>query len=348
MVKRRMRVKKEVRIKYDKQSMTMIKATAIAATIIFFIGIVLMLMEISGTEILVLFALYIGAGVSVACYMALVAGWLYMKRLTGYGYQIPEKKSDYDEKIENLPRLYSVDAISIYGKHSKWCSRACILLFAVFFCLDMIFFQQWKFMKGNCDSLFVLCLFFYSIWIVFALALKKQSNSEKYRDDVEADITRKERWSIEQILFTMIILFLLSLYANYTAHSMTGYIFNTMVEHDIVQADIVSRDVACAIEECKNVTNKETYAKLCEGIDITTWGEPKDELQALIAETMNIDDFSLLRGDFKVSDGDAQIFVKIIDEKVTVRLLNPITEVSRYSKKNKEIYAESSNFTVIK
>lgn len=337
----RVNKQKEVRIKYDKQSMRLLKATAIAATILFVVGLVLMFLEISGTEILVLLSLYIGAGLAAFSYLSLLAGWLYMRRLKGYGYEIPERKSDYDGKIENMPKINHVDATSIYSEHSKWCARACILFFGVFFILDVCFFLKWKFMKENCKALFVLCLFFYLIWVIFALALKKQSNREKYRDDVESDTTRKERWSLEQILFTMLILCLLSMFANYTAHSMTRYIFNTMIEHDMVQADIVCRDIVCAIEECSDVTNNKTYGELCEGIDITTWGAPEDELQISLSGAMSIDDFALLRDDFKVSDGDARIFVKVTDGRVTVRLLNPIKEVSKYSRGDKEIYVES-------
>lgn len=341
-------VKNEVRIKYDKQSMKMLKRISIVATILFVIGIVLMFLEINGTELLMLFALYIGAGLSIACYVNLVAGWFYMKRLKKYGYQIPEKKSDYDGNLENLPKVNNIEAASIFSRHSRWCFRACILIFLFFFVLDVRYILQWKFMKDNCKSLFVLCLFFYLIWIVFALALKKQGNKEKYRDDVEPDITRKERWGLEQILFTMIVLFLLSLFANDTAYSMTKYIFNGMVDYDMTQADTVRRGVVSAIAECKDengtVTCKETYAELCEGVDVTIWGAPKDELQTLIAETLNIEDFSFMRDDFRLSDGDAQIFVKVTDENVTVRLLNPVKEVSQYSRDNKEIYVESDYF----
>ena len=55
-----MRVQKEIRIKYDKQQMKAIKVTAVIATILFVVGIVLVQMEISGTEVLMLSALYIG------------------------------------------------------------------------------------------------------------------------------------------------------------------------------------------------------------------------------------------------------------------------------------------------
>lgn len=337
----KMKKQMEVRIKYDKRQMSVIKAAAIVATIMFVLSIVLMFMEIRGTEILTFFLLYIGGGGAVFCYAALVAGGMYMRRLKAYGYQIPEKKSDYDGRLEKLPRQKIADVKSIYSRHSKGCFLACILLFAVFVILDVYYLFKWKFMGDNCKSLFILCFIFYLIWIVFALALKKQSNVEKYRDDVEVDASRKERWSLEQILFTMIILCLLSLFANSTAHSMTRYIFNSMVDHDVEQANVVCRNIICAIEECENVTYTESYAELCEGIDITTWSHPEDELQSLIAEKMYIDDFSHVRDDFKVSDGNAQVFVKIMNKKVAVRLLNPIKEVSQYSTRYMEIYVES-------
>ncbi len=340
---------KEVQIKYDMNSMKILKVTAIVATILFAVAIVLMNIEIGGTELFMLFALYIGGGLAVTCYLSLGAGHLYMNRLKKYGYAIPDNKSNYDGKIENLPRINSTKETSIFSAHSKWSAIACICIFIAFLALDVQYYFRWKFMKDDCKSVFVLCFLFYLIWIIFAIALKKQSNRYKYRDDVEIDTTRKERWSLEQILFTMIVLCLLSFFTNYTAHSITKYIFNAWVEHDMVQADIVSRDILSAIEECQDengaVKCKETYAELCEGIDITTWGVPKDELQTLIAKNMNIDDFSFMRDDFRVSDGDARIFVKITDEKVTVRLLNPVKELSLYSLKYKEIYVDSEYIT---
>lgn len=344
-----MRKQKEVRIKYDKQSMKMIRGTAIVATLLFAIGIALMFMEISNVEILVLFAIYLGGGLSIVCYAALVAGWFYRKRLEKYGYCFPEKKSDYGGKIENLPKLNHIEETSLFSENSKRCFRACIVLFVVFAVLDVRYYLQWKFMKENCTTLFGLCFFFYLIWILFALALKKQSNKEKYRDDVEPDTTRKERWSLEQILLTMTILCLLCIFANDTAYSMTNYIFNGLIDHDLVQADTVRKGVMCAIteyqkenaEENKTLTGQDTYATLCEGVDITTWGVPGDGLQALIAENLYVEDFSLMRDDFQLADGEARIFVKIDDGVVTVRLLNPAKEVSRYSRSNKEIYVES-------
>ena len=223
------------------------------------------------------------------------------------------------------------------------------MLFVVFAVLDVRYYLQWKFMKENCTALFGLCFFFYLIWILFALVLKKQSNKNKYRDDVEPDTTRKERWSLEQILFTMTILCLLCIFANDTAYSMTKYVFNGLVDHDMLQADTVRQGVMRAVKEYKDesaevnkaLTGQDTYAALCEGVDITTWGVPEDDLQELIAETLYVEDFSLMRDDFQLSDGDAQIFVKVDDEAVTVRLLNPVKEVSRYSRSNKEIYVES-------
>lgn len=41
-----------------------------------------------------------------------------------------------------------------------------------------------------------------------------------------------------------------------------------------------------------------------------------------------------MRDDFRLSDGDAQIFVQISGENVTVRLLNPIKELEKYGTVN--------------
>ncbi|MDD6656038.1 MAG: hypothetical protein PUE95_01850 [Lachnospiraceae bacterium] len=331
-----MKKQKEVRIKYDKQSMKILMGTFIVAMLLLVIGIVLLSMKVSGTEIFILLTLYLGAGLAVFSLAGLLAGFLYMKRLKKYGYEIPIKKSDYDEKIENLPKTSMVEGTSLFSVHSQWSCRACVLLFFFFLILDVLYYVKWKFMGD--ESLFVLCFFFYLIWLIFALALKKQSNGKKYRDDVEPDASRKERWSLEQVVFTMFVLFLLSLFANHTAHSMTEYIFKSWIEHDVVQINIVGQGVMGAISEYQDENEtmlcKDTYEKLCEGVDITTWGVPKDELQTMLADSMGIDDFSLMRDDFRLSDGDARIFVQISGENVTVRLLNPIKELEKYGTVN--------------
>lgn len=227
-----MRVQKEVRIKYDRQTMTIIKGVSIVATILFVLGLALMVMEIAGTEIFTVSVLFLGGGSSIVSYGALVAGWLYRRRLEKYGYRMPERKRDYGNVIRNLPRQKPVERTSLFSGYSRWGCRACILMFAVFLVLDIRYFLQWKFMGENCRAMFVLCLLFYLIWIFLALVLKKQSNKERYRDDVEPDTARKERRSPEEILFTIIILCLLSFYVNDTAHSMTRYIYQEMTTQD--------------------------------------------------------------------------------------------------------------------
>lgn len=332
-----MKKQKEVRIKYDKQSMKILMRTFFVAILLLVIGIVLLSVEVKGTEIFIMLTLYLGVGLTVFSIASLLAGNQYMKRLRKYGYEIPVKKSDYDEKLVNLPKTTTVEGTSLFSVHSKWSSRACVLLFFFFLILDVLYYTKWKFMGD--ETLFVLCFIFYLIWVIFALALKKQSNGKKYRDDVETDVSRKERWSLEQILFTMFVLFLLSLYANYTAHSMTEYIFKSWIEHDVVQINIVGQNVIGAItkyqDENETMSCKDSYAQLCEGVNITTWGAPKDELQTMLADSMGIDDFSLLCDDFRLSDGDAQVFVKIAGENVTVRLLNPIKELEKYGASNR-------------
>ena len=344
-----MNKKDYVRIKYDRQTMNILKWTCVFATALFGIGLLSsffdeIVVNTDGLAVVILFCLYIGAGLCVVSYGNIIAGFMYMKRLKKYGYVIPEKKKEYDGKLENLPKENDVTQTSVFGKHSKYCFVACLLIFAIFFILDIKYLITWGFMKVNCKAMFIMCLIFYLIWIVFALILKTQSNGEKYRDDVETDTSRKERWSIEQVIFTIVILVLLSLFANYTAHSMTKYFFEGMIDYDMVQADTIRCAVVNAIsqhtDESGAVIIDETYNELCEGVDITTWGIPADELQEIIAREMQVDDFSQLNDYFKLADGDAEIFVKIVDDNVTVRLLNPVKQLLQKSDNTFEIYID--------
>lgn len=154
-----MKKQKEVRIKYDKQSMKILLGTLIVGLLLVVVGMVFLAMKVSGTEISILLTLYLGGVLAVFSFASLLAGFLYMKRLKKYGYEIPVKKSDYYEKIENLPKTSEVEGTSLFSVHSKWSCRACVLLFFFFLILDVLYYVKWKFMKDG--SLFVLCFFFY-------------------------------------------------------------------------------------------------------------------------------------------------------------------------------------------
>ena len=144
-----MKKQKEVRIKYDKQSMKILLGTLIVGLLLVVVGMVFLAMKVSGTEISILLTLYLGGVLAVFSFASLLAGFLYMKRLKKYGYEIPVKKSDYDEKIENLPKTSEVEGTSLFSVHSKWSCRACVLLFFFFliFLLSHLFVSACKVTK---------------------------------------------------------------------------------------------------------------------------------------------------------------------------------------------------------
>lgn len=354
---------KKYRIKYDKYSMSIVRKAAIVFTLIFIFGIILTFAEIERTELIWLFSLYIGGGVSVACYVALGCSIAYFARLKKHGYVIPENRKDYDNRLENLPRESEESIREKRNSHSRLLSNISLIIFGIFLVLDIRYYVYWKCQGESAKSMFVMCLLFYMVWIFFAVFTRVQCNPEKYRDDVEIDDTRKERTNIEQGIFVYIVFFLLSLFANATANSMTNYIFQEGISEDLEQARMYQGIFENAMDAYRNEEGKlnykdweNTFEQLKKGVDITTWGIPSDALQQSIADSFEIDDFAYLKGDFKSADGDAQIFVQYVvdggdsdatnidatnnEGRIVVKLLNSKKEVAKRSRKAKEIMAE--------
>lgn len=72
--------------------------------------------------------------------------------------------------------------------------------FALFLVVDVMYLIKWHFMKDICTFLFTVCLVLDSVWLILAVIMWRQRNTEKYRDDVECDKTRKERLNLENII----------------------------------------------------------------------------------------------------------------------------------------------------
>ena len=77
--------------------------------------------------------------------------------------------------------------------------------FVLFLVVDVMYLIKWHFMKEHlmkdiCTFLFSICLFLDSVWLILAVIMWRQRNTEKYRDDVECDKTRKERLNLENII----------------------------------------------------------------------------------------------------------------------------------------------------
>ncbi len=330
-----------MKIKYDCNYLRIVYTLAVGSVIAVIAGIMLVVMEVSGTEEISFWCIFLAGGIFIVSLAGIISAKMYFGRLAAYGYEIPDNKRTYSNQLENLPRASMIiEQTSLFGKYSRYGMFACLCLYAVFMAINSILFIKWKFMGEDNITVFIMFSVFLLIWLILVIVLKRQSNKDKYRDDVETDTSRKVRWSTELIIFNIVIMFLLSCFALLTQDSMMNYMFKARIEYDREMAyrigDVIKESVDEYIdnpsEDCED-----TYKALCEGIEITSWINDYDELQNSILDKLKINDFSQLKDDFKLSEGPARIEVRLEDTKVYVKLVNPYRELEKYDKHHKEI-----------
>lgn len=324
------------RIKYDKKIMKMLIIFGTASALLVLSGIVMLALEVRAALGFLFFAIAPGGLVCAAIWLYYAGGKMYFKRLKRYGYSIPESAKEYGYRLENVPREGKITEKSVFSKVNVIGSYVSFGLSMAAIILDVAYFIRWKNIGENAYALTVVFIIPAVIWLCYALALLRQSNKEKYRDDVEIDPSRKRRESPETIFVTVIILIFASWFAFTIQETMTKYIFESMLDADkneirrIESAISTSVDELCGdcdYNECQTLYS--SYEQMAAGTEITDWGMPADALQALIADKLGISDYSELKDDFHIADSDAQIYVQIIDGKVHATLKNPIEEVSR-------------------
>ena len=197
------RVKEErcgsMKIKFDNITVKTAKYCAFIFTVLLLIGLFFSFLEIPGTEVFYIMAVYTGVLVGLPCYVVLFAAKLYFARLRAYGYEIPENKKTYGNNLNNLPKTHGAGS-SLFAKHSRMGMWMYFAFFVLFLVVDVMYLIKWHFMKDICTFLFTVCLVLDSVWLILAMILRRQRNTVKYRDDVECDKTRKERLNLENII----------------------------------------------------------------------------------------------------------------------------------------------------
>ena len=197
------RVKEErcgsMKIKFDNITAKTAKYCAFIFTVLLLIGLFFSFLEIPGTEVFYIMAVYTGVLVGLPCYVVLFAAKLYFARLRAYGYEIPENKKTYGNNLNNLPKTHGAGS-SLFAKHSRMGMWMYFAFFVLFLVVDVMYLIKWHFMKDICTFLFTVCLVLDSVWLILAMILRRQRNTVKYRDDVECDKTRKERLNLENII----------------------------------------------------------------------------------------------------------------------------------------------------
>ena len=108
-------------------------------------------------------------------------------------------KKHMGNNLNNLPKTREAGS-SLFAKHSRMGMWMYFAFFVLFLVVDVMYLIKWHFMKDICTFLFTVCLVLDSVWLIFAVIMRRQRNTEKYRDDVECDKTRKERLNLENII----------------------------------------------------------------------------------------------------------------------------------------------------
>ena len=224
-----------MKIKFDNITAKTAKYCALIFTVLLLIGLVFSFLEIPGTEVFYIMAVYTGVLVGLPCYVVVLAAKLYFARLRAYGYEIPDNKKIYGNNLNNLPKTREAGS-SLFAKHSRigmWMYFACFVLFLA---VDVMYLIKWHFMKDICIFLFTVCLVLDSVWLILAIILRRQMNPEKYRDDVECDKTRKERLNLENIIVFAIFWAIVCAVACIQAVTTTKYMDKVRMEDAQVAA----------------------------------------------------------------------------------------------------------------
>ena len=222
-----------MKIKFDRIIAKTAKCCALICTVLFVIGVVFSFLEIDGTEFFYIMTIYASVLVGVPCYVVLLSAKFYFIRLRAYGYEIPENKKTYGNNLNNLPKTREAGR-SLFAKHSRigmWMYFAFFVLF-----LDVMYLIKWHFMKDICTFLFTVCLVLDIVWLILAVIMWRQRNTEKYRDDVECDKTRKERLNLENIIVFAIFWAIVCALVSNLAVSTTKYMYKTQMEDAQVAA----------------------------------------------------------------------------------------------------------------
>ena len=234
-------------IKYDIPSVKRYKLATVISAVFTVFGIAMIYSDGSivsdvnlGLFIILFFVgLFVGIPLFIYFLYRTLSGMAYLKRLEVHGYEIPRDRCIYHNMLEHLPKVDSLEQ----EEHKKqfWGSKTSKLLLivsigvAVFMLGCTIYYiSKWYYIGEDAMALFVLQLIEDAFWIWPICTFYKQMNMQKYKDDVELDGSRKNRFDIVNGLAIILILGLIAIGIKYSAHSMTAYINRSRSEPDVM------------------------------------------------------------------------------------------------------------------
>lgn len=224
-----------MKIKYDKRMITVLWITAGVSLAFFLVALVVMYLEIAGMELVFLFGVYVGGGVLIYALINLVFATCYCKRLRRHGYIVPDDRMQYDNHLENLPRTGVVGQdIDLTGQDSRESIRLAVMHLVVFVdanIWNLYYYIHWhRYVKDTAVIFLWVQIFLDLVWGISALGYFRQRNPQTFRDDVEMDITRKKRTSMEEGVLAGIVVLSLTILVKIMAVEMTAAIYRSLQE----------------------------------------------------------------------------------------------------------------------
>lgn len=320
------------KIKYDRRTLKILLITTIVSAFMTGFGFFCMLSEARGTAVIMIIGLLVGGGLFIYSGVNLIMGFCYIRRLEIHGYEIPYKKDDYGNDLRNVP---CVGRASCPEKRNQG-SRILFFLYAAVFLVanfwNVRYIIYWHQLLGEIAVLLlVIMLLFDSFWGIYAVLFYRQGNIQRYRDDVEFDENRKERTPLEKGVVDGIIILGIILLIKTAVAGLSDVILHNRVSHDFRYLVMISDSIVAVLMEDGTDRTSDSYRQMSEGCYISDWDEPEDEFSREIAGYIGISDYSELEGKFYTSDGSPRIYVKIFEESVIVRMVNPLLpDLNRY------------------
>lgn len=335
-------------IKCDRRDLNILKIACIVSVLIFLFGLGLIYLELDGTEVLCIASLYIGAGVGVVSAVRCFAAKMYLGRLEAFGYERPYNKKEYGNSLCNLPKREcknqneneledfsgkkAAEPKEDFGvKRSRYVAYTCLAIWLCFIAYNVVFLVSWSFYE-SAEAMVLMLAIGESFWLILSLIFWLQCNPQKYKEDVEIDDARKNRYSIEASLFVIIFFLVVTIVANKSGASMVKYVYASSAAGDREKLREISYAIQEVYEELSVDGHEEwndTYQQLTEGAVINEWNVSGDIFQQETARCLDIDDFYELDHKIKIAKGPARVFC-IIDEngQIHAYLKNPIIKMT--------------------
>ena len=234
-------------IKYDIPSVKRYRLAMVFSAVFTVLGIAMICSDGSivsdvdlGLFVILFFVgLYVGMPLFIYFLYHTLSGMAYLKRLEKHGYEIPRDRCIYDNMLEHLPKVDSLEQ----EEHKKQFlgSKTSKMLLIVSICVAVFMLgctiyciSKWYYIGEDAMALFVLQLIEDAFWMWPICVFYKQMDMQKYKDDVELDGNRKNRFDIVNGLGIILILGLIALGIKCSAHSMTAYINSSRRETDVM------------------------------------------------------------------------------------------------------------------